>query len=75
MRYMGKLFVQAGRFGLLWLSLLVNVYFLIFQPRSVFSLRRLALSVVAALVFALLLWLLKERGIGAAGWRGISSKG
>ena len=74
MRHLGKPFDQAGRFGLLWLSLLVNLYFLIFQPRSVFSLRRLAFSVVVALVFALLLWFLKERGITVAGWRGISTK-
>lgn len=63
---------QAVLMAGLWLSLMVNLYFLIFQPPAVFSLRRLAFSAAAALLAALLLWLLKERGFGGAGWQRVS---
>ncbi len=63
----------AGRFGLLWFSLLVNGYFLLFQPRTVFSLRRLVLAALAAFLGALALWLLSKRGMTQTGWRKISS--
>jgi hypothetical protein len=63
---------QAVFIASLWLSLMVNLYFLIFQPPAVFSLRRLAFSAAAALLAALLLWLLKERGFGGAGWQRVS---
>ena len=75
MRLMRKYLVQAGHFGLLWLSLLVNLYFLIFQPRSAISLRRLGLSAGIALGLVVLLWFLRERGMTATGWRAISTKG
>ncbi len=74
MKPVARMLVQAGGFGLLWLSLMVNLYFLILQPRTVFSARRLAFGAVAAFLSALLLWLLKDRGLVGVGWRKISFK-
>ncbi len=72
MKQGGKRIAQAGIFGLLWVSLLTNLYFLVFQPRSVFSFRRLTLAAVAAFVLVLLLWLLNQRGVTRITWRTIS---
>lgn len=58
--------------ALLWISLSTNLYFLIFQPAAVFSLRRLLISVGAAALFSGLIGVFALRGQASVGGKLIS---
>lgn len=58
--------------ALLWISLSTNLYFLVFQPAAVFSLRRLLISVGAAALLSGLIGVFTLRGRLSAGGKLIS---
>ncbi|MEW6181451.1 MAG: glycosyltransferase family 39 protein [Chloroflexota bacterium] len=74
MKRTAVIFRQVILWGILWLSLLVNVYFLIVQPRTVFSLRRLTFTAGATLFATFLLWLLTRRRLIRTDWQKISPR-
>lgn len=74
MKRTAVIFRQVILWGIVWLSLLVNVYFLIVQPRTVFSLRRLTFTAGATLFATFLLWLLTRRRLIRTDWQKISPR-